>query len=192
MPIIQQGGRSHGVELNVYGLQQTERALKALAPEVGKAMNKAIRAALNKTRDAARARIPDTPPMSGWRGSAAKRGRARGGAGWPAWDAGKARAGISVNRGQARGRRLASVAVAWRLQSTDGAGTIFDKSAEGHTPVGEQFVRNLDREGKAQRVLWPAWLATRDDAMRVINTEIDHAEAVVQRLVDANDAARSA
>lgn len=191
MPIVQ-GGRSTGVELNVYGLEQTERALKALAPEVGKALDKAIRQALNKTRDAARGRIPDTPPMSGWRTTGATRGRSRGGAGWPAWDAGKARAGISVRRGQARGRRLSSVAVAWRVQSTDGAGTIFDKATEGHGSVGEQFIANLDREGKAQRVLWPAWLATRDDALRTINTEIDHAEAVVQRLVDANDAARSA
>jgi hypothetical protein len=184
VPIIQ-SGRSTGVELNVYGLQQTERALKAIAPEVGKALDKAIRQALNKTRDAARGRIPDTPPMSGWRTGSAARGRARGGAGWPGWDAGKARAGIKVGKGQARGRRLSSVAVAWRVQSSDGAGTIFDKSAQGHSPVGEQFVRNLDRFSKAQRVLWPAWLATRDEALRTIEVEIHHAESVVQRFIDA-------
>lgn len=186
MPILNSSrGSFVGVEVSVYGLAQTQRALKSLAPEAEKALSRGIRTALNKARDKARARIPTTPPMSGWRTGAAARGRSRGGAGWPAWDASKARAGITVGRGAARGtRRTSTLSVAWQLRSTDAAGTIFDKSANSSTPVGAQFIANLDRAGRAQRVLWPAWLEEREDAMRTIEAEIHKAEAVVQRLLD--------
>jgi len=193
VPVIASSSQKIGVEIAVYNLAQVERALKALAPEVGKGMNTAIRTALNVTRDEARRRIWDTPPMSGWSTTPAGKGRSRGGAGWPAWDTGRMRAGITVNKGQARGTQgLAAIAVAWRLQSTEAAATIFDKATESHSTVGAQFIENLNNRASAQRVLWPAWLKTRQQALQSVEAAIRHAEAVVQSQIDANDAARSA
>lgn len=194
MPVVR-GSESAlvGVEIAVYNLAEVQRALKAIAPTVEKEMNRAIRTALNETRDVARARIPDSPPMSGWRQGAAAKGRSRGGAGWPGWNPGAMRAGITVGRGNGRGRRISSINVAWRLQSSEAAATIFDKAAEGHSSVGEQFVSNLhDREGTAQRVLWPAWLATRKVALEEVAAAIGRAEQVVQSYIDNEQTAKGA
>lgn len=178
----------YGVSMAVYGLAELERALKALAPDVRKQMDRSIRASLRDVTGAARRRLPSRPPLSGWSTTGAARGRTRGGAGWPAWDASKGRAGIQVRRGSPWARRRTTLAVAWRVESAEASATIFDKAAQGHSPRGENLVAVLnERFGKSQRVLWPAWLATRAKAMSTIEAAIGDAERELQRRVDAID-----
>lgn len=181
-------GDGLGVELAVYGLQSFERALRQFNPAVAREMDRSIRQALVATRSVARSRIPDDSPMKGWRTTPAARGRSRGGAGWPAWDASAMRSGIQIRKGQARGRGRTSIAVAWRLESSQAAATIFDKAAVGRTSVGQQFIANLNQgNGKAQRVLWPAWLATRRLAIVQIEDAIGKAQRAFQSQIDAID-----
>lgn len=191
MPVVSsQAG--YGVDIVVYGLAETERALRQVAPDVKKAMDKSIRAALGSTVSVARGRLPQSP-MSGWRAGAAAKGRTRGGAGWPGWEPQRGAARITIRRGSAfRRGRGSAVTTAWRIQSDDAAATIFDKAAVGHSRSGKQFVANLDGFGKAQRVLWPAWLATRDEAMTKVQAAITQAEQHLQSIIDANDAVRAA
>jgi hypothetical protein len=180
---------SLGIDIAVYGLRELERALKAFSPDVAKEMNGSIRSALNVTRDRARARIPNQSPMSGWSSTGSGRGRSRGGAGWPGFDPSRARAGITVRKGNARNARgRSTLAVAWRLESRDPAATIFDKSAVGHSSVGRQFVDNLNTGfGKSQRVLWPAWLQTRTLALAEVEAAINRAQQRLQQAADRID-----
>lgn len=175
-----------GVAIKVYGLAQLERALRSLDPDVVKEMNGAIRRALNDTRDTARSRIWDEPPMSGWSTKPATVGRTRGGAGWPEWNPSEMRAGITVRKGAERGLRT-GVAVAWRVRSDQAAATIYDKAADGHSARGSQFVANLNRRGKAQRDLWPAWLATRRHALADIEAAVNRAQRRLQQRADQID-----
>lgn len=177
-----------GVSVAIYGLAELERTLKSMAPDLRKQMDKGIRDGLRPTLTAARARIPSNPPLSGWSTTGAASGRTRGGVGWPAWDPRGGRAGISVRRGSPWGRRRTTVAVAWRIESRDASATIFDKAVSGHSPQWQNFVAVLtERFGKSQRVLWPAWLATREAAMTSVENAVRDAEAALQSRVDAID-----
>lgn len=183
-----------GVELQVYGLQQIETALKALQPAVKAALDKEIRDALGVTLDLARGLIPADSPMSGWSLNAARRGQSRGGAGWPAWSADTMRSGIKVGRGSMRGTRgLSSISVAWQIRSTDAAATIFDKAGTktGGTGTGVQFIKNISaatgRPAGRQKVLWPAWLKTRVEAMKRIQEAIDAASESLNKAIERED-----
>lgn len=175
------------VGIEIHGLQQLDRALRQLSPDVGKQMNRSIRTSLNKVRDTARGRIGSDSPMSGWSTSPARRGRTRGGQGWPAFDAGAARAGITVRKGSEYGLR-SGVSVAWRVRSENSVATIIDKAATSHSARGRQFIANLDRRsGKSQRILWPAWLATRRVALTQIRVAVSEAEKALQERADKID-----
>ena len=175
-----------GVAIKVYGLAQLERALRQLDPDVAKEMNSSIRRSLNAARDAARARIWDEPPMSGWSTKGATVGRTRGGAGWPEWNPSEMRSGITVRKGAERGIRT-GVAVAWRIRSDSPAATIYDKAENGHSARGTQFISNLNRRAKAQRDLWPAWLATRKHALADIEAAVNRAQRRLQQRADQID-----
>lgn len=179
-----------GVSIQVLGYQQTVRALHALAPAVEKALNTEIRESLNVTRDLARSLIPTGAPMSGWSTSDTAKPRTRRAGGFPSWQPDRMRAGITVGRGSARGTRgLSSISVAWQLRSSDGAATIYDKAGQktGGEGSGVQFIANLNRARHAQRVLWPAWLKTRTEAMRRITEAIEAAEKVLNTEIDRAD-----
>ena len=193
----------YGVEIAVYGLAKTEKVLRQLAisgdgesGEVVQILNSEIRQALNVTRDNARKRIPSEPPMSGWSKNSVKRGRTRGGSGWPSWDAGKARGGIKVGKGQSsKAKSLTTISVAWRLESSDAAGTIYDKAGTKTQGSGSgvQFIKNIAAASGVntphQRVLWPAWLATRSEALASISTAIHKMEARFNAILDRMDSA---
>jgi hypothetical protein len=176
-------GNGLGVEVAVYGLQQTERALHALAPDVEKALNKEIRESLNVVRDLARGLVPADSPMSGW----TKSGRY-------GWNPDVMRVGMTVGRGSARGTRgLSTISVAWQLRSNQAAATIYDKAGtktEG-SGTGVQFIRNIRAASgrKGQRLLWPAWLMHREATMKRIEEAIHRAEQKLQQAIDQADRA---
>jgi len=207
----------YGVEIAVYGLANVQKVLRQLSGtdaefgEVSKVLDTEIRQALNKTRDNARKRIPTSPPMSGWyadksdagyrnwwrvQAGSTRRARRKDGSvgGWPVWDASKARTSLKVGKGQSSDRHakgLSSISVAWRLEQTDAAGTIYDKAgqrSDGKTPQGVAFVRVLrERRGNAQRVLWPAWMETRAEAIASINASIRKMEERMNALIARMD-----
>ena len=210
-----------GVDVAVYGLANVQKVLRALATtdaefgEVNKILDTEIRTAMNKTRDTARKRIPASPPMSGWVKNKSDAGyrdwwrvqtgssnrttrRDKNGVaqGWPVWDASKARAGIKVTRGGAWKANSVTVGtIAWKLESSDAAGTIYDKAGTKTTGTGHgvQFIKNIAAASGVstphQRVLWPAWMANRSATINSINASIRKMEermtALIARLDNA-------
>lgn len=123
--------------VRVEGADKALRALRTMEPETAKQVAKEIKDAGQDIAAYIRDNAPG-PPMTGWRSTAATRGRTRGGAGWPAW----APIGAKV------ARRGTSVVVS----STGASAAIYESAGSvnpgGRTqPMGGQFISNLSRHG---------------------------------------------
>jgi len=88
----------------LYGIKETLDALKEFDKDAVKRFNKVINTELAGAERDAKNIIQDRPPMSGWRRADAAKGRTRGGAGWPGWDAGEIRSKITKTKAQGRVR----------------------------------------------------------------------------------------
>jgi hypothetical protein len=141
------------------GIKETLDALKDFDKDAVKRFNKVINNELAGAERDARNIISEDPPMSGWRKSDAARGKTRGGAGWPGWNAGEIRSKITKTKAQGKVRGDYTTS-AGALLNKSAAGSIFEvagrktKATAGRTSSA-QFLRNLgNRFGKASRVVW--------------------------------------
>lgn len=165
-------------------VQDVLKALKDVDPELRKATIRKMRTSGKIAVQAVQERIPDAPPMSGWRTGPPVNGRVRGGAGWPGW-AGVDKA-VKVKVGTTMGRKRQY----WPLLAVEatrgGPGAMFSIfEGTGRRPArdqrGGQFRANLDRIGPyMQRALWPGVNSVRDEirgevqeALREIEREIN-------------------
>lgn len=141
------------------GIKETLDALKSFDQDAVKRFNKVINTELAGAERDARNIISEDPPMSGWNKLDAARGKTRGGAGWPGWNAGEIKTKITKTKAQGKVRGDYTTS-AGSLLNKSAAGAIFEvagrktKATAGRTSSA-QFLRNLgNRFGKASRVVW--------------------------------------
>lgn len=144
------------------GIKETLDALKEFDKDAVKRFNKVINNELRGAERDAKGLISEEPPMSGWRKADAAKGRTRGGAGWPGWNAGEIKSKITKTKAQGKVRGDYTTS-AGALLNKSAAGAIFEvagKKASGTQAMtaqssSGQFLRTIgNRFGKASRVVW--------------------------------------
>jgi hypothetical protein len=141
------------------GIKETLDALKEFDKDAVKRFNKVINNELRGAERDAKGLISEDPPMSGWRKADAAKGRTRGGAGWPGWNAGEIKSKITKTKAQGKVRGDYTTS-AGALLNKSAAGAIFEtagrKSQAGFGGgSSQQFLRTIgNRFGKASRVVW--------------------------------------
>jgi uncharacterized protein YfaP (DUF2135 family) len=145
------------------GIKETLDALKEFDKDAVKRFNKVINTELAGAQRDAKGLIDEDPPMSGWRRTDAAKGRTRGGAGWPGWNAGEIKSKITKTRAEGKVRKGDFTTSAGALLNKSAAGAIFEvagrrasgtKKMFAQTSSG-QFLRTLEnRFKKASRVVW--------------------------------------
>ena len=172
------------LRITVTGARETLREIKTLDIELRKQTWKSMRSASKPLLAAARNLVPAAPPMRNWRTVDATSGRARGGAGWPAWNTPSK--GVKVKIG-GRARRTERTWPLLRLTQTDAAGAIFDmagRKSSGNGPQGVAFINNLNLVRSASRSIWPAAEQHSDDVQRGVLEALAVAESHIQRRID--------
>lgn len=149
----------------ITGLDKTIKALREWDKTALRRFNKVINDNLSKAESDAR-RIVDfvgnsfsSTPMRGWKasyGPSKPSTTTRGGSGWPAWVPANVKKGIQKSRAQGRVRADFTTS-AGALINKSAAGAIFEaagRKSSGKGKRGQQFVRNLEKWGKASRLIW--------------------------------------
>ncbi len=168
----------------INGIKETTAALKKFDKDAARRLNKVINDELRLAEGNAKEQIPDKPPMSGWRTTAAEKPRkgVRGGQGWPAWDPQAIRQGIVKTRSEGR----------VRSDYTTSAGALFNKTASGvifeisgrRTPgqgTGRQLINMMnDRFRKASRGIYAVIDRDRPRIYANIKAAMDDAEKTLQ------------
>lgn len=178
-------------EIILTGLKDTKKALKQYAPEVLKEMNSEIKAVGKSVATLAKARIPEAPPMRGWRNVPAAAPRARSGAGWPAYSPSEMKKGIKFKTGGARRKKGSTTSDAYSLINQSAAGMIFElagRTSNGNGS-GVAFINDLNKVRKASRAIYSA-LDERGKAevAQAISDAVEKAEKALQaQLNAAND-----
>ena len=160
------------------GIKETLDALKDFDKDAVRRFNKVINNELAGAERDAHNLINEKPPMSGWRKADAARGKTRGGAGWPGWNAGEIKSKITKTKAQGKVRGDYTTS-AGALLNNSAAGSIFEVAGRKTKATAErtsaaQFLRTLgNRFGKASRVVW-----------RVVDKDRSRIEANVARALD--------
>jgi len=178
-------------EVILTGLKDTKKALKQYAPEVLKEMNAEIKAVGKSVATLAKARIPEAPPMRGWRTVPAAAPRARGGAGWPAYSPSEMKKGIKFKTGGARRKKGSTTSDAYSLINQSAAGMIFELAGRTSNGAGSgvAFINDLNHIRKASRAIYSA-LDERGkrEVAQAISDAVEKAEQALQaELNAAND-----
>jgi hypothetical protein len=168
-----------GMGVNVADAKAILVALRQFEPDLRKQTQKKIRRAGVIIAKDARRRIPKQPPMTGWRTVPAKKGRTRGGAGWPAWVSPTARISVKTaqNTRTRAGRRWDLI----KIVNRNAVGSIYEFAANGQSSTGDQFVRNLDRYGRPGRAIWTAVDANMDAVEADVRLALEVAEQALRR-----------
>lgn len=167
-----------GVKGTIYGAKETRAALRKFAPDVLKLLDKEVNEAVSQLTTVAKAELPESPPMRGWRENyLTSRKKAVYGyneftfrrdkfltmsstRGWPGWKGGEIKRGIKKRQGRRRktGYRYSGLIA---LVNASAAGSIFEIAGRKNeaTPGtrGWYFIDKLNRSfGHASRVIWRA------------------------------------
>ena len=171
------------------GIKETLDALKEFDKDAVKRFNKVINTELAGAERDAKGLISEQPPMSGWRKSDAIKGRTRGGAGWPGWNAGEIKSKITKTKAQGKVRGDYTTS-AGALLNKSAAGAIFEvagKKASGTKAMtaqssSGQFLRTIgNRFGKASRVVWRVVDKDRNKIEANVNRALEQAKADLQK-----------
>lgn len=181
MSTVRGGG---AVKADLYGYDRLKRLMKEIDPDIRKRMDKEIRTLAKPIAERAKAEAP-TKVMSGWMDE-----RWHGEGGWwmRRYDRERVVKGISVRQGGSRKKGFVTK-TAWKVTSRSAAGSIYELAGKkgGKTPQGRAFIANLNREGKASRLLWRAF--EHEGGERKFNTgiaEIIHRyESELQARIDS-------
>ena len=168
------------------GIKETLDALKDFDKDAVKRFNKVINDELAGAERDARNLISEDPPMSGWSKLDAARGKTRGGAGWPGWNAGEIRSKITKTKAQGKVRGDYTTS-AGALLNKSAAGSIFEvagrKTKAGFARTSSaQFLRTLSaRFGKASRVVWRVVDKDKAKIEANVSKALDEAKAELQK-----------
>lgn len=168
----------------ISGIKETIESLKKFDKDAARRLNKVINDELALAEGAARAKIEDKPPMSGWRTVPAAKGRVRGGQGWPAWEPTAIRQGIKKTRVEGKVRSDYTTSAGALVQKT-AAGAIFEVAGRrsGGSGTGRNMIGVLnDRFKGASRGIW----AVVDKDADKIRTNVRKAVEDAQRLLKQN------
>lgn len=172
------------------GIKETLDALKEFDKDAVKRFNKVINTELAGAQRDAKNQIDEEPPMSGWRTTDPIKGKTRGGAGWPGWNAGEIKSKITKTRAEGKVRKGDFTTSAGALLNKSAAGAIFEvagRKASGTkrmfaTDSGGQFLRTLgNRFGKASRVVWRVVDKDRPRIEANVNRALEEAKTQLQR-----------
>ena len=171
------------------GIKETIDNLKEFDKDAVKRFNKVINTELAGAQKDARNIISEEPPMSGWRKADAAKGRTRGGAGWPGWNAGEIKSKITKTKSQGKVRGDYTTS-AGALLNKSAAGSIFEvagrvasgtKRMTAQSSSG-QFLRTIgNRFGKASRVVWRVVDKDRAKIEENVNRALEQAKADLQK-----------
>jgi ParB-like chromosome segregation protein Spo0J len=168
------------------GIKETLDALKDFDKDAVKRFNKVINTELAGAERDARNLVTEDPPMSGWSKLDAAKGRTRGGAGWPGWNAGEIRSKITKTKAQGRTRGDYTTS-AGALLNKSAAGSIFEVAGR-KTKAGfeggssAQFLRTLgNRFGKASRLVWRVVDKDKQKIERNVARALEEAKAELQK-----------
>jgi hypothetical protein len=168
------------------GIKETLDALKDFDKDAVKRFNKVINDELKGAEKDARNLISEEPPMSGWSKLDAARGKTRGGAGWPGWNASDIKSKITKTKSQGKVKGDYTTS-AGALLNKSAAGSIFEvagrKSKAGFGGGSSaQFLRTLgNRFGKASRVVWRVVDKDRARIEANVSKALEDAKAELQR-----------
>lgn len=189
MPIgVVKGGFGVAIE----GYEQTQKLMRAVAPDLRKQLAEELKAIGNDIVRDAKSRVPDQPPLSNWGrepkdpvGWAQRRGRtpSRGGAGWPAFKPDQVRRGITAQTTRPKGAKFGALLY---LLNKDAAGAIFEvagrKSTGNPGTAGPKFIEKLNDIDSASRVIWSAYdEAGRNKTMGAVIRAVEKVEQELQR-----------
>ena len=168
----------------ISGIKETIESLKKFDKDAARRLNKVINDELALAEGAARAKIKDKPPMSGWRTVPAAKGRVRGGQGWPAWEPTAIRQGIKKTRVEGKVRSDYTTSAGALVQKT-AAGAIWEVAGRrsGGSGTGRNMIGVLnDRFKGASRGIW----AVVDKDADKIRNNVRKAIEDAQKLLKAN------
>jgi hypothetical protein len=168
----------------ISGIKETIESLKKFDKDAARRLNKVINDELALAEGAARAKIQDKPPMSGWRTVPAAKGRVRGGQGWPAWEPTAIRQGIKKTRVEGKVRSDYTTSAGALVQKT-AAGAIWEVAGRrsGGSGTGRNMIGVLnDRFKGASRGIW----AVVDKDADKIRNNVRKAIEDAQKLLKAN------
>ena len=168
----------------ISGIKETIESLKKFDKDAARRLNKVINDELALAEGAARAKIKDEPPMSGWRTVPAAKGRVRGGQGWPAWEPTAIRQGIKKTRVEGKVRSDYTTSAGALVQKT-AAGAIWEVAGRrsGGSGTGRNMIGVLnDRFKGASRGIW----AVVDKDADKIRNNVRKAIEDAQKLLKAN------
>jgi hypothetical protein len=165
------------------GLKDTLTALDAFDKQAVKAFENVINTELGIAKDKARGLVPKTPPMRGWRTiEPFKPSQTRGGAGWPAWDYDEIVRQIGTTKAERKVRRDYTTS-AGSLKNGYSSGAIFEVAGRlkhQHSSRGNQFIENLNRYGRASRLIWSVVDKDGDRIRRNVNNALEDAKRKLQ------------
>lgn len=168
------------------GIKETIADLKEFDKDAVKRFNKVINTELAGAQRDARNLISEEPPMSGWRKFDAAKGKTRGGAGWPGWNAGEIKSKITKTKAQGKVRGDYTTS-AGALLNKSAAGSIFEVAGKKTKPgfgggSSAQFLRTLgNRFGQASRVVWRVVDKDRARIEENVARALEQAKADLQR-----------
>jgi hypothetical protein len=139
------------ITADFYGLATMRKALREVDPELGKQLNKAVKAPVQKVYNAARRNVASASVPSGWR-------NLTGTSPWSdptqlGWSNDKVRSGIRLEPGR---RSSDGVKPLYRIVSLSRAGNVYEFAKVAKTPRSAGFVRKLNDQ-RPSRLIWKAW-----------------------------------
>ena len=167
------------------GLEQTLTSLKEFDKQANLEFRRVINSELDRIKAEALMLVPELP-LRNWNTQPAKHPHkdVRGGAGWPAWNPAKVRAGITVTKAEGKAWSSDYTTNAGALKNSDAAGMIFELAgfkSKGDTPSGKAMIDRLEHDyGKGRRLVFRAVLRNREQAQKKIFDALEVAKAKLQ------------
>ena len=171
------------------GLEQTLASLKEFDKQANLEFRRVINSELDRIKAEALMLVPELP-LRNWNTQPAKHPHkdVRGGAGWPAWNPAKVRAGITVTKAEGKAWSSDYTTNAGALKNSDAAGMIFELAgfkSKGDTPSGKAMIDRLEHDyGKGRRLVFRAVLRNREQAQKKIFDALEVAKAKLQIALD--------
>ena len=171
------------------GLEQTLASLKEFDKQANLEFRRVINSDLDRIKAEALMLVPELP-LRNWNTQPAKHPHkdVRGGAGWPAWNPAKVRAGITVTKAEGKAWSSDYTTNAGALKNSDPAGMIFELAgfkSKGDTPSGKAMIDRLEHDyGKGRRLVFRAVLRNREQAQKKIFDALEVAKAKLQIALD--------
>lgn len=147
------------------GLNQLKKELTSVAPDLKNQLLAVYRGYAKDVAADARSRMPDRPPMRGWRTTPPKTPR-NGKGGWIPWDGNRAKAGIVYKAGVRDTTSRRSMVFGYRVLNASPQGAIMEiagtksrgQQGKSNNPnAGAQFITNLSWYGTPGRFIWKAY-----------------------------------